>query len=165
MTINIFSKIAFPFFGFKEKPYEINITFDRIEIKKHKDSHFETVDNKYFIGDYFNRLLQMNPRTNFDYTCKNVEEILVSKVKWGLDKNAIIHDLSKKDTFPARDVKIKKVKDNLIWLEKVSYPFKINTDQILFIEDVLFARIIYINNEWYLKEFLMEPKTKNYERI
>ena len=51
MTINKFSKIAFPFFGFKEKPYEINITFDRIEIKKHKDSHFETVDNKYFIGD------------------------------------------------------------------------------------------------------------------
>ena len=31
--------------------------------------------------------------------------------------------------------KIKKIKDNLIWLEKVSYPFKINTDQILFIEE------------------------------
>ena len=38
-------------------------------------------------------------------------------------------------------------------------------DQVLFIEDVFYARIVYINNEWYLKEFLMEPKSKNYERI
>ena len=36
--------------------------------------------------------------------------------------------------------------NNLIWLEKVSYPFKINTDQILFIEDIFYARIVYINN-------------------
>ena len=165
MTINKFSKIAFPFFGFKEKPYEVNITFEKIEIKRHKHSHFETVDHKNSDGDYFSRLLQMSPRTKFDYTCKNIQEILTSKIKWGSDRNAIIHDLSKKDTFIARDEKIKKVKDNLIWLEKVSYPFKINTNQILFIEDVLYARIIYINNEWYLKEFLMEPKKRNYERI
>ena len=58
MTTNKFSKIAFPFFCFKKKPYEINITFDKIEIKKHLNSHFETVDNKNFIGDYFSRLLQ-----------------------------------------------------------------------------------------------------------
>ncbi len=165
MTTNKFSKISFPFFGLKEKPYDINITFDKIEIKRHKDSHFETVDNKRYLGDYFNRLVQIDPRVKFDNTCKNIEEILTSKTKWGLDKNAIIHDLTKKETFAARNEKIKKVKDNFIWLEKVSYPFKINTDQILFIEDILYARIVYINKEWYLKEFLMEPKNKNYERI
>ena len=102
MTTNKFSKIAFPFFCFEKKPYEINITFDKIEIKRNKDSHFETVDHKHFIGDYFSRLLQMNPRTNFDYTCKNIQEILTSKVKWGLDKNAVIHDLTKKYIFPAK---------------------------------------------------------------
>ncbi len=165
MITNKFSNISFPFFGLKEKPYEINITFDKIEIKRHKDSHFETVDNKHFFGDYFNRLVQMNPRVKFDCTCKNIGEILTSKTKWGLDKNAIIHDLTKKESFIAKNAKIKKIKDNLIWLEKVSYPFKINTDQILFIEDILYARIVYINNEWYLKEFLMEPKKLNYERI
>ena len=72
----------------------------------------------------------MNPRIKFDCTCKNIGEILTSKTKWGLDKNAIIHDLTKKESFIAKNAKIKKIKDNLIWLEKVSYPFKINTDQI-----------------------------------
>ena len=61
--------------------------------------------------------------------------------------------------------KIKKVKDNFVWLDKVAYPFKINTKEVLFIDEILYARIIYINNEWYLKEFLMEPNNKNYERL
>ena len=165
MTTNKFSKIAFPFFCFKKKPYEINITFDKIEIKKHLNSHFETVDNKNFIGDYFSRLIQIKPRVNFELTCKDVQECITTKAIWGLDKNAIIHDLSPKVTFLARTVKIKKVKDNFVWLDKVAYPFKINTKEVLFIDEILYARIIYINNEWYLKEFLMEPKKKNYERF
>ena len=165
MTTNKFSKIAFPFFGFKKKPYEINITFDKIEIKRHANSHFETVDHKYWLGDYFTRLIQIQPRVNFDVTCKNIQECITTKVTWGLDKNAIIHDLSQKFTFLARTVKIKKVKDNFVWLDKVSYPFKINTKEVLFIDEILYARIIYINNEWYLKEFLMEPNNKNYERL
>ena len=33
------------------------------------------------------------------------------------------------------------------------------------IDDILYGRVIYINNEWFLKEFTMEPKTRNYERF
>ena len=40
-----------------------------------------------------------------------------------------------------------------------------NTNEILFIEDILYGRVIYINNEWFLKEFTMEPIKRNYERF
>ena len=52
-----------------------------------------------------------------------------------------------------------------MWLEKIAYPFKLNTDQILHIEDILYGRVIYVNNEWFLKEFIMEPVKRNYERL
>ena len=109
--------------------------------------------------------MQLDKRGNFNVTCKNIQDCLVSKVIWGLDKNAIIHDLAKKDTFPAENRKITRVNDNLVWLDKIAYPFKVNTDQVLFIEDVIYGRVIHIENEWYLKEFLIEPKGRNYERF
>ena len=109
--------------------------------------------------------MQLDKRGDFNVTCKNIQDCLVSKVVWGLDKNAIIHDLSKKQTFQAENRKVKRVIDNLVWLEKIAYPFKVNTDQTLHIDDILYGRVIYINNEWFLKEFIMEPKTRNYERF
>ena len=35
----------------------------------------------------------------------------------------------------------------------------------VFFEDVIYGRLLFINNEWYIKEFGMEPNLKNYERI
>ena len=165
MTINKFSKIAFPFFGLLVKPYEVNITFDKIQIRRKRFSQLETLDDKALAGDYFARLMQLDKRGDFNVTCKNIQDCLVSKVVWGLDKNAIIHDLTKRNTFKAANRKILKVKNNLVWLEKIAYPFKVNTDQTLHIDDILYGRVIYINNEWFLKEFTMEPKTRNYERF
>ena len=165
MSTNKFSKIYFPFFGLLAKPYEVNIGFDKIQIRRKRFSQLETIDNKNLIGDYFARLMQLNKRGNFNVTCKNIQDCLVSKVAWGLDKNTIIHDLTKKNTFPAQNRRVKKIKDNLVWLEKIAYPFKINTNQVLFIEDILYGRVIYVNNEWFLKEFTMEPITRNYERL
>ena len=165
MTTNKFSRISFPFFGLLKVPYEINITFDKIQIRRKRFSQLETIDDKSLAGDYFARLLQLDKRGDFNVTCKNIQDCLVSKVVWGLDKNAIIHDLTKKNTFKAENRKIQKVKDNLVWLDKISYPFKVNTDQVLFIEDVLYGRVVYVNNEWFLKEFIMEPVSRNYERL
>ena len=165
MSTNKFSRIAFPFFGLLVKPYEISITFNKIQIRRKRFSQFETLDDKKLKGDYFARLMQLNKRGNFNITCKNVQECLISKVVWGLDKNAIIHDLTMKNTFPAENKKIIKIKDNLVWLEKIAYPFKINTNQVLVIDDILYGRVIYINNEWFLKEFTMEPVKRNYERL
>tara|TARA_Y100000992_G_C21069257_1_gene397937 strand:- start:162 stop:659 length:498 start_codon:yes stop_codon:yes gene_type:complete len=165
VTINKFSKIAFPFFGLLVKPYEVNITFDKIQIRRKRFSQLETLDDKALAGDYFARLMQLDKRGDFNVTCKNIQDCLVSKVVWGLDKNAIIHDLTKRNTFKAANRKILKVKNNLVWLDKIAYPFKVNTDQTLHIDDILYGRVIYINNEWFLKEFTMEPKTRNYERF
>ena len=165
MTINKFSKISFPFFGLLAKPYEVNITFNKIQIRRKRFSQLETLDDKALAGDYFARLMQLDKRGDFNVTCKNIQECLTSKVIWGLDKNAIIHDLSKKQTFQAENRKVKRVNDNLVWLDKIAYPFKVNTDQVLFIEDVLYGRVVYVNNEWFLKEFIMEPVSRNYERL
>lgn len=165
MITNKFSRISFPFFGLLKVPYEINITFNKIQIKRKRFSQLETIDDKSLAGDYFARLMQLDKRGDFNVTCKNVQDCLVSKVVWGLDKNAIIHDLRKKNTFLAENRKIQRVKDNLVWLDKIAYPFKVNTDQVLFIEDVLYGRVIYVNNEWFLKEFITEPVNRNYERL
>lgn len=165
MSTNKFSRIAFPFFGLRAKPYEVNFTFNKIQIRRKRFSQLETLDDKALAGDYFARLMQLDKRGDFNVTCKNVQDCLVSKVVWGLDKNAVIHDLSKKQTFQAENRKVKRVNDNLVWLEKIAYPFKLNTDQILHIEDILYGRVIYVNNEWFLKEFIMEPIKRNYERL
>jgi hypothetical protein len=162
---NKFSRISFPFFGLLKVPYEINITFNKIQIRRKRFSQLETIDDKSLAGDYFARLLQLDKRGDFNVTCKNIQDCLVSKVVWGLDKNAIIHDLTKKNTFPAENRKIRKVRDNLVWLDKIAYPFKVNTDQTLHIDDILYGRVIYVNNEWFLKEFIMEPVSRNYERL
>jgi len=165
VTTNKFSRISFPFFGLLKVPYEINITFNKIQIRRKRFSQLETIDDKSLAGDYFARLLQLDKRGDFNVTCKNIQDCLVSKVVWGLDKNAIIHDLTKKNTFPAENRKIRKVRDNLVWLDKIAYPFKVNTDQTLHIDDILYGRVIYVNNEWFLKEFIMEPVSRNYERL
>lgn len=165
MITNKFSRISFPFFGLLKVPYEINITFNKIQIRRKRFSQLETIDDKSLAGDYFARLLQLDKHGDFNVTCKNIQDCLVSKVVWGLDKNAIIHDLTKKNTFPAENRKIRKVRDNLVWLDKIAYPFKVNTDQTLHIDDILYGRVIYVNNEWFLKEFIMEPVSRNYERL
>ena len=165
MITNKFSRISFPFFGLLKVPYQINITFNKIQIRRKRFSQLETIDDKSLAGDYFARLLQLDKRGDFNVTCKNIQDCLVSKVVWGLDKNAIIHDLTKKNTFPAENRKIRKVRDNLVWLDKIAYPFKVNTDQTLHIDDILYGRVIYVNNEWFLKEFIMEPVSRNYERL
>ena len=97
MITNKFSRISFPFFGLLKVPYEINITFNKIQIKRKRFSQLETIDDKSLAGDYFARLMQLDKRGDFNVTCKNVQDCLVSKVVWGLDKNAIIHDLRKKN--------------------------------------------------------------------
>ena len=165
MATNKFSKVAFPLFGLLDKPYEVNITFDKNQIKRLATSSLETIDDKNLKGDYFARLLQLKKRNNFNVTCRNIQDCITAKVRWGVDKNAIIHDLSRLETVKAKTVKIKKVKENLIWFEQIAYPFKINTKEYLFFEDVIYGRLLFINNEWYIKEFGMEPNLKNYERI
>ena len=123
-----FLGINYPFFGLIKKPYKVIYTLDKILIKKHENSHNETVDDKTLSGDYFSRLVNIDNRLKFNYTCRNLQDVLISNIKWGIDCKGIPHDLSVKET--------------------------------IVVNDQLFASIVHIHNEWYIKEFTYDKDIK-----
>lgn len=161
MIISKFKGITFPLFALKNKPYKMLYGIDKMYIIKHEGSHKETLDDKRISGDYFSRLLKLENRVTFDYTCKNIQDIIYTAPKWGIDSLARPFDLSKKELVQAKVVKIKKINNNLIWLNSISYPFRLNTKERLEIADDAYAVIVQVNNEWFIKEFLMDPIAMN----
>ena len=164
--VNKFSSIEFPLFAIKNSPNEVYFDHYEIKVRKTASSHLETVDNKRLSGDYFARLMQIPKRLKFEYTCRNIQDCIFSKVKWGIDKEAKIHNLDIKETVPAKWVPIIRVKENLIWLKGISYPYKLNTKENIKIEERTFARVVNYYNEWYLYGFSTNPNNMNkYEVI
>lgn len=150
--------ISYPIFALKKKPINIIYSIDKIQIiKNDKDSHIETIDDKKLSGDYFARLLQMSTRATFDLTCKDMQELVISKAKWGIDKNAIPHDFTTTQAFKADIRKVDRIKENIIWLKNISYPFIIPTNEVIELSDDLYAIIVNIDNEWVIREFSYEP--------
>ena len=133
---------------------------DKIYIRKYKDSHLETVDDKNISGDYFSRLLTLDNRLKFDYTCRDLQDIIISNVKWGIDCKAIPHDLSTQESVSADKRKVTRIKGNLVWLKNISYPFTLNTKESVNVVDDLYASIVRVNNEWYIREFTYEKELK-----
>lgn len=117
------------------------------------NSHKHTVDDKSLAGDYFGRLLQLEKRIKFDYTCKNLQDLLFTQPKWGIDSKAIPHDFSNLVAAPVEKRQVVKVLDNLLWLRNISYPFQIPTQEKIRLTDILYATIVFVNGEWFLKEF------------
>ena len=155
-----FNNISYPFFGLTKKPYETIYSLDKIYIRKYKDSHLETVDDKNISGDYFYRLLTLDNRLKFDYTCKNLQDVIISNIKWGLDCKAVPHDLSSQESVPADKRKVTRIKGNLIWLKNISYPFILSTNESIKVVDELYASIVRVDNEWYIREFTYEKELK-----
>lgn len=155
-NISKFDGIVFPFFGLKHKPHKILYDVSKIYVVKYKDSHKQTLDDKSLSGDYFNRLLQLENRVKFDYTCKNLQDIVYSSPKWGVDVTAKPFDLSKKQAVATAVKKVKKSSSNLIWVDSISYPFRLNTRENLEINDSMYATLIKVNNEWFIREFTMD---------
>lgn len=156
MTILKFTNINFPIFTLETKPYQI--TYDKYNIycQIKPNDYKQTVDDKRLSGDYFSRLLQLKARLQFDNTCKNVQELIITKAKWGMDSKAMPHDFSKLVAAPIEIKKIVKTSGNLIWLKNISYPFEIKTKETVSLTDVTYGIIVHINNEWYLKEVSYE---------
>lgn len=161
----MFEHIKFPFFGLKKKPYSVEFTLDKIFVIRTEGSHKETVDDKNLEGDYFARLTQMEQRIKFDYTCKNLQEIIFSGCKWGMDSKANPHDLSQTLVASTRCAKVTKVNENLVWLKNISYPFEIPTNEKLELNEEIYATLVQVGNEWYLKKFSYEPIKTVYMRI
>jgi hypothetical protein len=160
-TISKFDNIVFPFFALKQKPYKIIYSVDYIYAIDKPGGHRQTIDNKNLQGDYFARLLQLENRISFDYTCKNLQDLILCEAKWGLDSTARPFDLTKKEQVQSRTVKVKKIVGNLVWLDKISYPFRLITNEQLDVNDNIFAIIIKVKQDWYIKRFIYDDKKIN----
>lgn len=152
-TLVKFNNIAYPIFALKNKPYKIGYGTNKIYCLTSPTSHQQTIDDKSLAGDYFARLLQLENRLTFDYTCKNLQDLVFTGAKWGIDSKAIPHDFSQLFPVPVEKRQVVKIVGNLLWLRNISYPFEIPTQEKIRLEDTLYATIIFVNGEWYLKEF------------
>ena len=150
-----FASIKYPLFALKRKPYKVSFSEHKIYAQRTKLSHTETVDDKRYGGDYFSRLVKIKNRLDFDMTCQSTQDAIFSKPKWGLDSRGIF-DLSMIEKFKSKVSRIKQIKDNLVFVVGVSYPFKIKTEQNIKIDDTAYVQIVYIDNVWYAKKFLSD---------
>ena len=154
-----FNDIEYPFFGLYKKPEKISFTLDKIFVNKKTTSHKETVDDKSLQGDYFARLLQLDKRINFDCTCKNLAQLIFQRPKWGMDSKAKPYDISEMTYHTAIKLPLKKVRDNLVWFDKISYPFEIPTQESLEISNDIYGILVSVNDEWYIKEFTINDES------
>lgn len=151
-----FDDIKYPFFGLYKKPEKISFTINKIFVNRTVTSHKETVDDKSLQGDYFARLLQLEKRISFDCTCKNLAQLIFQRPKWGMDSKAKPYDISEMTYHTSIKLPIKKIRDNLVWFDKISYPFEIPTQETLEIPDDIFGILVSVKNEWYIKEFTID---------
>jgi hypothetical protein len=148
-----YRNIEYPIFVTNAKPYAIEYTLDKIYFIRYKNSHKELLDNKSYSGDYFARLLQIKNRFSFDSTCKDLQQLLISKAKWGMDSKAVPHDLSKLQAVPAEKRRVQKIINSIVWIQGISYPFEIATKESFSNLDNLYVTIVYVNGEWFIKDF------------
>lgn len=160
-TTSKFEGITYPLFALKSKPYQLVYSTERICAIKTKGSNLETVDDKSLPGDYFSRLLQLVTRLKFDYTCKNLQDVIYTKPAWGMDSLAQPVDLTKREAVTAKCLKVRRIKNNLVWLDSISYPFKVSTNEELIVQDSIYAVVVNINYEWYILSFSSDKQTMN----
>ena len=82
-----------------------------------------------------------------------------------MDCEANPFDLAKPMTVKSYCHRIVKVKDNLIWIKNISYPFEIPTNETLEIKEEVYATLVKVDNEWYLREFSYDTKNIPFMRI
>lgn len=155
-NISKLSQLNFPIFGRKEKPYKIMYSTSKITCYTEKNGHVNTVDDISIPGDYFNRLLHIEPRLKFDVTCRHVQDIISSKIKWGMDSKGTPIDFSTLVRAEAAKKKIIKLQDKLLWVDKIAYPFEIPLSENISVIDEIYAILVKINGVWVLRELTYE---------
>lgn len=150
-----FRDIHFPFYGLIEKPYKVIYEQDKIYILKTKTSARKIInDSNINKNSYLEKLINMPNRVTFDITCRNMQELIHNKPKWGIDNKETIRDLTKPiEYFEYKSSKIIRKLKNFIWVKEVSYPFEIPDSLKEISINSLFAGIVLIDNIWYLFDF------------
>lgn len=145
-----FSGIKFPLYGLFYKP---EVAYSQTKIAARNKDKTYLVDDTSLTGNYLVRLSQIKNRINFDATILSLQELLVSRVVWGVDSTGKIFDFSTKEKYPYYVGKIRKIKDNLVWVSTITYPFKIKHDLVGILNDNIYIHLIKIDMTWYLYKF------------
>jgi hypothetical protein len=165
MISKMIDTIKYPAFALKDVPYKVYYNDTSIVITKQPDGKeymFDImVDN---VNSYVERLFYMEEevenRIQFDYTILNREQLVFSyeNIEWCVDSDGKIFNLGHKQNLPVECRKVKTVKEDKIWLEKVLHSFELKVPLEESNIDELWATIVMINNEWFIKNFSYEYK-------
>jgi hypothetical protein len=154
-SVSKFYGIQFPVFGLVKVPFDVRISLDSISVQKQEFGPTYKIDH-YIEGKSLTEryIAAKHEDFGFDFTCLNMSQLISKKVSWGIDAQFKVYNLSAKQTFKARNVRIRRCVKNTIWVDTVSYPFKIKkglTDS----KEILnqYVTIVYIDNMWILHRF------------
>lgn len=150
-----FYAIEFPLFALKKKPYDYSIRLNSISVQLTESGDWHKIDEYKDKTSLLKRYVSVKDEFFFfDYTCTNLTQLISKKIEWAIDANGKIYDLRQKQKFKARTVQVVKVRDNLIWVSTVSYPFKLSkniVDTNTLLEQ--YIHIVYIDEIWHLYRF------------
>jgi len=169
MSRSKFYGIIYPFFGLNKKPYEIKYKESLILLKRTSKSQYLILDDKELsCKTYVNRIFEMekeyeNERVRFDITARNLEELLQTKVKWGIDSSAKVFELHKKEIFKIKCSTIEKRKEDLLWVKGISYPFEFPKYLSCTTFGNLYVYLVNVDEEWHLYKFSLAPA--NFQEI
>lgn len=162
-----FSRISFPLFGLKNV-IKFEFTLDKV---------FTTINSQKLIVDdkniknnsYLSRLIELDSRKDyqrikFDLTIRNMEELLKSNCKIGIDNLGNIYNFDIKEQVKYSEREIIKIKEHYFWFKNISYPFKIeleNMEEIINNKSYYYGKLTYINKNWYLLGITDEKTNKD----
>jgi hypothetical protein len=161
-----FRYLKFPIFGLKDY-IKLEYTLDKIYA--HKENQKYIIDDKTIPNhSYLSRLIELDSRKDyqrlkFDFTIRNIEELLKSKCKLGIDDSGVIHNFTIRERVRYAEKRIVKIKDNYIWFKNISYPFKIPSEMIKEViknREYYYGQLVYIVNTWYFLQFTDEKSNK-----
>lgn len=159
--------ITYPFFGIDVVPDEVKYT--QVEV-------YFTINNKKLIVDdktinkdsYLDRLVVLKKRDDcieFKYTASGVQEILFSRIPFGVDYYGKVFDLSKKEEVPFKCARIEKIKKDYLWVKGVSYPFRFRYGIVINANRFLFAHLVKVNNVWHFYDVSYEYDDRKTTKI
>jgi hypothetical protein len=160
-----FTGIEYPFFGLLRLPYDIKYKGSQILVTVQEGLRQLILDDTSLPGlTFYQRLWNLekkygNKRLRFTHTATNLASIITSKIKWGIDSNAKIFNLSNVETYKGKYLKINKIKGNLIWVNSISYPLELPKHMAeLPYAETYYAGVIYIDLTWHLWDITPMPQ-------
>lgn len=166
-----FYTIQFPIFTKKKAPESELYKKDKLFVLPPKgDPNALILVDDLSIKDIYPRRLEILRNTDYkvieyDYTCKDLSALLLSKSKWGYDSANKTHYLNQSyKEYRMSYKKVIKVVKNAFWVEGISYPFEL-PEFLIDIPDLknLWVGMVYVDFCWHIYDF--SPFYKQKDRI